>query len=56
MNTGSPLVQSLKRKEKKTTTIKEFLNYPSELPTPISKIKRWFMEVILSASITGVSI
>lgn len=41
---------------KENKTIKEFMNYPSELPTPISKIKHWFMEVILSASVTGVSI
>lgn len=42
--------------EKKKKIIKEFMNYPSELPTPISKLKRWFMEVILSVSVTGVSI
>lgn len=32
------------------------MNYPSELPTPISNTECRFMEVILSASITGVSI
>lgn len=49
-NIPNSLEPEMRKKKKK---IKKFMKYPSELPTPISKIKRWYTEVILSASITS---